>query len=167
MTEDGNLVAQATIEEVFVVTDRRWRGIGIIPQSGWRLRDDYQQFDAEKKFDLQQVDTLESCQCRSGEVLRGTLSPTSARLLARRAHRDIHLEQRWFQPKALALRTITTGVSIRSVRACHCEHETRFARINVSTTTARLSAYCAQSRRWWTFIGRTDRTCLLACLWPS
>ena len=75
VSEQGNLVAQAMIDEVFTVTDRGWRGIGTIPNSGWRLRDELSQYDAEKKFQVQHVCTTESQQCRAGEVLRGTLKP--------------------------------------------------------------------------------------------
>ncbi len=75
VSERGNLAAQATIEEVFTVTDRTWRGIGAIPHSGWRLRDELAAYDAEKKFGVEHVQTLESSQCRAGEVLQGTIKP--------------------------------------------------------------------------------------------
>lgn len=75
VSEQGNMVAQATIEEVFCVTDRGWRGLGIIPYSGWCLRDEFADFDAEKKFSVEEVNTLESKQCRAGEILQGTLKP--------------------------------------------------------------------------------------------
>lgn len=72
---EGNLAAQATLAEVFCVTERTWRGIGPIPASGWRLRDEYRAFDAESRFDLSGVHSVESPLCRSGDVLRGTLKP--------------------------------------------------------------------------------------------
>jgi hydrogenase expression/formation protein HypD len=72
---EGNLAAQATLAEVFCVTERTWRGIGPIPASGWRLRDEYRAFDAESRFDLSDVHSAESPLCRSGDVLRGTLKP--------------------------------------------------------------------------------------------
>jgi hydrogenase expression/formation protein HypD len=75
VTEIGNTVAQATIDEVFEVTDRGWRGIGVIPHSGWRVRDAYADFDAEQRFDVAHVRTEESKQCRAGEVLRGFIRP--------------------------------------------------------------------------------------------
>jgi len=75
VTEDGNTVAQAVIEEVFQVTDRGWRGIGVIPSSGWSLRDAYCDFDAEKRFDVAHVETEEPPQCRAGEVLKGAIKP--------------------------------------------------------------------------------------------
>ncbi len=72
---DGNLPAQAVLDEVFEVTDRTWRGIGIIPQSGWRLRERFRAFDAEQRFGVGHIRTAESALCHSGEVLQGLLKP--------------------------------------------------------------------------------------------
>ncbi len=67
--------AQAVIDEVFEVTDRGWRGIGTIPQSGWRLSDAYRDFDAERKFTVSDIKTCESPLCRAGDVLKGAIKP--------------------------------------------------------------------------------------------
>jgi hydrogenase expression/formation protein HypD len=75
VTEAGNLPAQKLLDEVFVVTDRTWRGIGPIPQSGWRLRDEYAAYDASLRFGVGNIATLESALCRSGDVLQGLLKP--------------------------------------------------------------------------------------------
>ena len=75
VSERGNEAAQAVIAEVFAPVDRAWRGIGPIPESGWRLADRYAAFDAERRFDLAGITAEESPLCRSGEVLRGTLKP--------------------------------------------------------------------------------------------
>jgi len=75
VTEQGNRAAQDVIAEVFAPTDRVWRGIGVIPRSGWRLADAYAGFDAERRFDLGRITADESPLCRSGEVLRGVLKP--------------------------------------------------------------------------------------------
>jgi hydrogenase expression/formation protein HypD len=72
---EGNTAAMARLREVFEVTDRTWRGIGMIPASGWRLSDAFRDFDAEVRFDVQQIRTAESATCRSGEVLQGLLKP--------------------------------------------------------------------------------------------
>ncbi|MCS6880784.1 MAG: hydrogenase formation protein HypD [Oscillochloridaceae bacterium] len=72
---EGNQPAQAVLEQVFEVTDRTWRGIGMIPQSGWRLRERYRRFDAEARFEVGHINTAESPLCRSGEVLQGLLKP--------------------------------------------------------------------------------------------
>jgi len=75
VTERGNEPAQAVLAEVFEPVDRAWRGIGVIPASGWRLADAYRDFDAEIRFGVTDVTAAESPLCRSGEVLRGTLKP--------------------------------------------------------------------------------------------
>jgi hydrogenase expression/formation protein HypD len=72
---EGNLPAQQMLADVFVATDRGWRGIGVIPQSGWRLSERYRDFDAEVRFAMQAIHTQESALCHSGEVLRGLLKP--------------------------------------------------------------------------------------------
>ncbi|MCC6803367.1 MAG: hydrogenase formation protein HypD [Anaerolineae bacterium] len=75
VTRDGNLPAQQLLEQVFEVSDRGWRGIGIIPASGWRLREDYRDYDAALKFDVTDILTEESPLCRSGDVLTGKIKP--------------------------------------------------------------------------------------------
>jgi len=76
VTRDGNLAAQKLLDEVFEVTDRNWRGIGLIPASGWRLAPGYRDFDAELRFDTGVAAARESTVCRSGEVLQGAIKPT-------------------------------------------------------------------------------------------
>jgi hydrogenase expression/formation protein HypD len=73
---EGNLPAQKLLEEVFEVTDRAWRGIGVIPKSGWRLAPAYQDFDAEARFHITGIHTEESTLCRAGDVLRGAIKPS-------------------------------------------------------------------------------------------
>ena len=73
--EDGNPAAIAMLEDVFEVTDRAWRGIGMIPQSGWRLSEKYRGYDAEHRFSVTDIHTQESSVCRSGEVLQGLIKP--------------------------------------------------------------------------------------------
>jgi hydrogenase expression/formation protein HypD len=75
VTFEGNKPAQQILAQVFEVCDRAWRGIGVIPQSGWRLNADYRDFDAEHRFQITGIHTEESPLCHSGEVLRGTLKP--------------------------------------------------------------------------------------------
>jgi hydrogenase expression/formation protein HypD len=69
------LPAQKLIRQVFEVGDRKWRGIGNIPMSGFHLRDDFAQQDAEKLFDVAQIATLEPEICISGQILRGIKKP--------------------------------------------------------------------------------------------
>jgi hydrogenase expression/formation protein HypD len=72
---EGNLPAQKMLADVFQVTDRTWRGIGEIPESGWQLSDAYQEFDAEQRFNVEDIHTEESSLCRSGDVLQGLIKP--------------------------------------------------------------------------------------------
>lgn len=72
---EGNPQAQQLIEEVFEVCDRKWRGIGPIPRSGYRLRDRYRDHDAERLFEVRDIATEESTVCISGQVLRGLKKP--------------------------------------------------------------------------------------------
>ena len=75
VTFEGNLPAQAMCAEIFEVCDRAWRGIGVIPKSGWRLSSNYADYDAENRFDVSNIRTEEPKECRSGEVLQGLLKP--------------------------------------------------------------------------------------------
>jgi hydrogenase expression/formation protein HypD len=76
VTFDGNAPAQALLEQVFTTTDRAWRGIGVIPMSGWRLSAAYADYDAEHRFDVGAIRTVESALCRAGEVLQGSIKPS-------------------------------------------------------------------------------------------
>jgi hydrogenase expression/formation protein HypD len=75
VTYAGNLQAQQLLGEVFELTDRAWRGIGVIPNSGWRLNDTYRAFDAEERFQISGIHTEESPLCKAGDVLRGAIKP--------------------------------------------------------------------------------------------
>jgi len=75
VTREGNLVAQSMIDQVFKPVDRQWRGIGSIPLSGLGLNDNYKQFDASSRFDIQLAQLQESPICIAGSVLRGTAKP--------------------------------------------------------------------------------------------
>jgi len=76
VTHDGNQPAQAVIKRVFEMTDRAWRGIGVIPMSGYRLRAEFASFDAEQRFpQVQSIETHESPLCISGLVLQGRKKP--------------------------------------------------------------------------------------------
>ncbi|TSB32806.1 hydrogenase formation protein HypD [Streptomyces benahoarensis] len=71
----GNPAAQAMIADIFEVTDRSWRGIGTIPDSGWRLSARYRDYDAEHRFAVTGITTEEPAACRSGDVLQGLIKP--------------------------------------------------------------------------------------------
>ena len=72
---EGNPAAQAAIRQVFEDCDRTWRGIGTIPMSGWRLREEFAAFDAEKRFDVGAIQTKESPLCIAGQILVGMKKP--------------------------------------------------------------------------------------------
>jgi len=73
---EGNRPAQAVIQRVFEGCDRAWRGIGIIADSGWRLRAEFARFDAEQRFDVGGIQPQESPLCIAGLILQGKKKPT-------------------------------------------------------------------------------------------
>jgi len=73
---DGNPTARRLIDTVFAVCDRKWRGLGEIPASGYGLAPAYAKFDAERIFGLGDRHVEEPSECRSGLVLQGRLRPT-------------------------------------------------------------------------------------------
>jgi hydrogenase expression/formation protein HypD len=75
VTREGNRIAQQIIADVFEPCDRQWRGIGLIPMSGWKLKSDYVDYDAELKFQVQDIQTKESDVCISGLILQGLKKP--------------------------------------------------------------------------------------------
>jgi hydrogenase expression/formation protein HypD len=76
VTMEGNIPAQKVIQSVFQTVDRKWRGIGVIPQSGWGLRPEFAAFDAETRFNVGKITTQESPLCIAGEILQGLKKPT-------------------------------------------------------------------------------------------
>ncbi|MBP9074199.1 MAG: hydrogenase formation protein HypD [Caldilineaceae bacterium] len=71
----GNLPAQKLMGQVFQVTDRAWRGIGVIPASGYNLRPEYAAFDAEARFEVGGITAQESDICIAGEIMQGLRKP--------------------------------------------------------------------------------------------
>lgn len=72
---EGNIYAQKIIKEVFEVVDRTWRGIGRISSSGLGIRKNYEEYDANKKFNLDHIQSSEPEECISGLVLQGVKKP--------------------------------------------------------------------------------------------
>jgi hydrogenase expression/formation protein HypD len=72
---DGNHRSRKLLQDVFEVCDRKWRGVGLIPQSGLKLRDEYREHDAERLFEVDDIQTQESSVCISGQVLKGLKKP--------------------------------------------------------------------------------------------
>ena len=75
VTFEGNIPAQEIINQVFCTCDRKWRGIGMIPNSGWCLRTEFQKFNAESRFCVQDIHPEESKLCISGSILQGINKP--------------------------------------------------------------------------------------------
>jgi hydrogenase expression/formation protein HypD len=78
----GNLAAQQILKEVFEIADQKWRGIGSIPVSGLRLREEYAAYDADKVFDLDLITAEEPAECISAQVLQGLKKPTDCAAFA-------------------------------------------------------------------------------------
>jgi hydrogenase expression/formation protein HypD len=72
---EGNVEAQRRIAEVFATCDRKWRGIGTIPASGYRLRHGLETFDAERRFQAGGIRAEESPLCIAGAILQGLKKP--------------------------------------------------------------------------------------------
>ena len=82
--DQGNPKARETIDRVFQATSGNWRGIGEIPNSGLRLRGDYADYDAEKRFQLVGCTKQTSSECKSGLILQGILKPDECPEFAKR-----------------------------------------------------------------------------------
>ena len=72
---DGNLPAQTLVFEVFEVGDQKWRGVGTIPKSGYKLRHEFREYDAARIFEVEAIETQESLVCISGQILKGLKKP--------------------------------------------------------------------------------------------
>ncbi len=72
---EGNIQAKKLLAMVFQVTDRKWRGIGTIPKSGWILRPEFAEHDAEKIFEVGCIEAQESALCIAGQIMQGLKKP--------------------------------------------------------------------------------------------
>jgi hydrogenase expression/formation protein HypD len=75
LDREGNVGARKLVNSVFEVSDRKWRGVGWIPKSGYKLRWEYREHDAEKLFHVKEIDTKEPAVCISGQILKGIKKP--------------------------------------------------------------------------------------------
>ena len=73
---EGNPGARALLDQVFEVCDRNWRGVGMIPKSGFKLRYEYRAFDSEARFEVDALTAQESPLCISGQILKGLKKPS-------------------------------------------------------------------------------------------
>ena len=81
--EEGNPAAQKVIAEVMESCDSEWRGLGVIPGSGQRLREEYKNYDARIKFRLPKVEGRSNPACRCGEVLQGKCRPSDCKVFGK------------------------------------------------------------------------------------
>jgi hydrogenase expression/formation protein HypD len=72
---EGNPKAQELLARVFRAADTRWRGLGTIPGSGYDLAEEFAEFDAARRFEIEQPRSAEPKGCRCGDVLRGAIDP--------------------------------------------------------------------------------------------
>ena len=73
--KEGNLAAKKIIADVFEICDRKWRGIGEIPHSGLKLKDEFIEYDAEILYNIKTIEAQESPLCIAGTILRGRKKP--------------------------------------------------------------------------------------------
>ncbi len=73
--ETGNQTARSIVEEVFEICDRKWRGVGTLEASGFRLRGPYREHDASLRFGIEDLCTAEDPTCIAGEILQGRKRP--------------------------------------------------------------------------------------------
>lgn len=80
---EGNLAAKKILAQVYEEVDAKWRGLGVIPKSGLRMRAEFAEFDAEKVLPLEIKKAARRTACRCGEVLRGVISPKECPLFGK------------------------------------------------------------------------------------
>ncbi|MBQ4494703.1 MAG: hydrogenase formation protein HypD [Selenomonadaceae bacterium] len=80
---EGNVAAKRILAQVYEVADAEWRGMGMIPESGLRMRDEFAAFDIERVEPVAIERTEKKTACRCGEVLRGLVKPTECPLFGK------------------------------------------------------------------------------------
>ena len=81
---EGNKTAQRMLEEVFELRDDQWRGLGMIPKSGLKIREELKAFDAEVQFDVEIPASTEPKGCICGQILRGLKTPIDCPLFGKK-----------------------------------------------------------------------------------
>ena len=76
---EGNRLAKETIDKVFAIHDRTWRGIGAIAQSGYEVNEQYKKYNARLKFKIDIVEAKENSDCISGDIMKGLKKPLECR----------------------------------------------------------------------------------------
>ena len=79
----GNISAIKLMENVMEPCDSEWRGLGVIPMSGMKLKSEYEDFDARNKFNMTKIDGKPNPACRCGEVLQGKCKPSDCKVFGK------------------------------------------------------------------------------------
>jgi len=81
VTRDGNLRAKSEVADIFELRDQfEWRGLGLVPYSGLRLKKAYAAYDAERRFDMAELTAVDNPACECGAILRGVKKPVDCKL---------------------------------------------------------------------------------------
>ena len=88
VTKDGNKIAQKLVEDYFEPYDGCWRGLGVIPGGTLRLKEQYEKYDAQKRFGIKKIPAEDATGCRCGEVLCGLIDPTDCGLFGKKCTPD-------------------------------------------------------------------------------
>lgn len=88
VTRGGNEPTQRLLEQVFEISDQKWRGVGAIPGSGYALRREFQDYDAARLFPIGEITTREPAVCISGDILRGVKKPVDCAAFGRECTPD-------------------------------------------------------------------------------
>jgi hydrogenase expression/formation protein HypD len=113
---EGNPRSRELIEETFETCDRKWRGIGAIARSGWRLRPELRDFDAERRFEVGDIETDESPECIAGEILKGVRKPCDCSAFGKRCTPDTPLGATMVSSEGACAAYFTYGRHLDSAR---------------------------------------------------
>lgn len=83
VTKEGSVSAQRLMEEWMEPCDAQWRGIGMMPDSGLKVKDKYSAFDARVKYQIPPMEGKSNPACRCGDVLTGKCSPTDCKVFGK------------------------------------------------------------------------------------
>jgi len=81
VTPEGNARAKALVADVFELRRAfEWRGLGRVPYSALRLKEEWAAFDAERRFAMAERTVPDNKACECGAILRGVKKPTDCRV---------------------------------------------------------------------------------------
>ena len=83
VSREGSIPGKRMMSEIMEACDSQWRGLGVIPESGLRLREEYAEFDARKKFELPSIEGRSNPACRCGDVLQGKCTPEQCKVFGK------------------------------------------------------------------------------------